>query len=73
VHETPAGLEVSGVQGGFAQRLGIEPGDVLVTIGGAPLWNLRELFTVARVVREGDEVEATWVHGRELKRATGAI
>lgn len=73
VHETPAGLEVNGVQGGFAQQHGIEPGDILLTIRNAPLWNLREFFTVARLLRKGDEVEVTWVHDRDLMRATGAI
>jgi hypothetical protein len=73
VHETPAGLEVNGVQGGFAQRNGIAPGDVLLTIRGTPLWNLREFFTAVRMLREGDEIEMTWVHDRELMRATGAV
>jgi hypothetical protein len=73
VHETGTGLEVGAVWGGFAQRVGIEPGDVLLTIGGAPVVNRRELETCMRVFRAGEPLEATWAHERELATATAAL
>jgi hypothetical protein len=68
-----AGLEVDDVWGGFAERAGLAPGDVLLTVAGAPLVEPRELATVMRVFSTGDDLEATWARGDELQRATAAL
>jgi hypothetical protein len=73
VHETPAGLVVDAVWGGFAQRAGIAPGDLLLSVAGAPVLTRRELETVMRIVPTGDEIEATWAHDRELRRTSAAL
>ncbi len=73
VHETPAGLEVDAVWGGFAERVGMQPGDLLLTVAGAPVLTRRELETVMRVCPAGREIEATWAHERELVGATNAL
>ncbi len=49
----------------WADRAGVRKGDVLLTVDGAPLFSTRDLGTVQRLVREGDEVTATWARARE--------
>jgi hypothetical protein len=73
VHETEGGLVADSVWGGFAQAAGIEAGDLLLTVAGAPVLTRRELETVMRVVPAGTPIEATWAHGRELARATAPL
>jgi hypothetical protein len=73
VHESPVGLEVDEVWGGFAQRAGLARGDVLLTVGGAPLVTRRELETVMRLAADGEPIEATWAHERALCSATATL
>jgi hypothetical protein len=73
VHETAAGLVVGSVFGGFARRVGLAPGDVLLLVGGAPVANVRELATVMRVFGAGDEIEAHWVRDRAVVRAAAVL
>ncbi len=73
VHETPGGLEIDAVWGGFAERVGMQRGDLLLTVAGAPVVTRRELETVTRVCPTGGEIEATWVHERALTGATSAL
>ncbi len=69
-----AGLLVADVApGSFAARSGMARGDVLVTLGGAPMTNQREFLTITRVFGSGQELAATWARGSELIRATATI
>jgi S1-C subfamily serine protease len=43
----------------WAARVGLEPGDVLLTFGGAPVVVTRDLVTVLRIVGSGTEVAVT--------------
>lgn len=59
---TSMGIEVFEVHDGtYAARVGLAPGDIVLTLAGAPLLTERDLATVLRVVGQGDEVEVTWV------------
>jgi hypothetical protein len=49
----------------WADRIGLREGDVLLTVEGAPLFSTRDLGTVQRLVRVGDEVAATWARAGE--------
>lgn len=70
---TPFGLEIAGVQGGFAAAAGLVPGDLLLTVHGAPIATQLELQTIMRIVRAGDPISCTWLRGRETLSATAPI
>jgi hypothetical protein len=65
----PLGLHVRHVGGGWAQRIGLEPGDVLLTAAGAPLYSASDLGVVERIIRPGQEVPATWARGTAVMEA----
>jgi S1-C subfamily serine protease len=72
--EVPTGLEATAIiPGCFAEKAGLAPGDLLMTLGGAPVFTQLELQAVLRVFRAGEELEATWVHGRELQRGSAPL
>ena len=67
----PYGLRVVTVRAGtWAERVGLEAGDILLTVSGAPLYTPEELGIVERIVRTGDEVVATWARGSDRREAT---
>lgn len=56
------GIEVTQVtDDSWASRLGLEPGDLLLTTGGAPLFSMRDFVTVQRMTQPGSDLSATWV------------
>jgi hypothetical protein len=73
VREVPSGLEVANVFGGFAADVGLEQGDVLLAVGGAPVAFERELQTLMRVFGTGDKLEVTWARGGSILRATSVV
>jgi uncharacterized protein YndB with AHSA1/START domain len=74
VREVPTGLEVTAVlPGGFAAQAGLLPGDRLLYLGGAPVFSQLELQALLRVFRRGDELEASFVRGRELRSGSGVL
>jgi hypothetical protein len=70
---TDGGLVVMNTWGGLAATVGMEPGDLLLTVAGAPIVTRPELETLMRVYGSGDELEVTWVHGSDVRRATAAL
>jgi hypothetical protein len=58
---------------GFAERAGLQSGDILVRVGGAPVSNRRQLETLLRLFRTGEDLEVTFVRGRELCTARAAL
>jgi hypothetical protein len=73
VAETPAGLAVTDVQpGACADQAGVEKGDLLLTIGGAPAITVRDLSVLVRgPVCNGAEVKLRYVRGAEILSGTG--
>ena len=70
----PFGLRVTAVQGSsWADRLGLQADDVLLTVAGAPLYTLRELGVVERMVQPGDDVPATWARDGERLEASATV
>ena len=68
------GLEVTSVAAGsFGERAGLEAGDILVAVCGAPVVVSRELETLMRVYAAGDSIEVEWVRGAERRRATASL
>ena len=68
------GLKVVAVEpGSFGERAGMQRGDLLIKLGGAPMITRLQLSTMMRACRAGEEVEAVWARGRELMKATAAL
>jgi hypothetical protein len=73
LHETTVGLEVvETMPGTLADQIGLVAGDIVLTVGGAPIVTRAELETMMRV-SGGGEVEVEWAHGDEKLVATGSL
>ena len=73
LRETMPGLEVVEVMAGSpAEKLGLVPGDVVLTVGTAPIVTRAELETMMRI-SAGAEIEVEWAHGDERVAATAAL
>lgn len=60
--EIASGLIVNSVLPGmFADRVGLRPGDRLVTFGGAPILTQWCVQALPRMLNTGDKVQASWV------------
>jgi uncharacterized protein YndB with AHSA1/START domain len=72
--EIPAGLVVHAIDPGtFGASLDLQRGDILVAVGGAPVFGYRELWTVARATAAGSEVTASWIRGGELHHGSASM
>lgn len=56
-------------EGGLASRLGLDDGDLLVTLGGAPIASLDDLVTVLRVLNTDRLPPAEWIRSGSLLTA----
>jgi S1-C subfamily serine protease len=59
--------------GAWGDRLGLQRGDILVDVGGAPVFGYAELWAVTRMTQPGAEMAAAWVRDRALHRATATL
>lgn len=74
IKQTPVGLEMAAVDpGGFAERLGLSTGDLLLTLGAIRVHDLQQLWTVLALTEVGSKLEVTWARGRESMSGGGAI
>ncbi len=72
--ETPAGLEVRTVEpGGFADQAGLRPGDLLLALGGVPIYTRPELWVLMRERAPGDKLTAEYVRASERLSGTGML
>lgn len=72
--ETPAGLQVAAVQSGtFAGRLRLEPGDLLVELGGAAIYGFAELSFFIKEHGLGEQATAAWVRDGKLMRGSAEL
>jgi uncharacterized protein YndB with AHSA1/START domain len=73
-HTVPAGLKVQAVHpASFAQRLGLQPGDLVVEIGGAPVFGYHELWFFTREHNPGEIAAAAWIRDGELMRGSAEL
>jgi len=74
VSETLGGLVVRGVEpGGFAEQAGMVDGDLIVTLSGSPIVNVRELSVLMRAFKPGAEMSVTYLRGDELLKGVGLL
>ena len=67
----PQGVVVVDVQGGSsAEQAGLEPGDVIVQMGGNPIVSVADFSAQAAVMFIGDEVEVRYVRQGEQRKTT---
>lgn len=72
---TTGGVLIGEVQpDGLADRLGLEPGDLLVVLSGAPMSCLDDVFTALRILQHGSQtVSAEWVRSGSLMFADALL
>jgi S1-C subfamily serine protease len=64
--QTPVGLEIDGVDAaGFAEKVGLQVGDLLITLRGIRLHDIQQLATVLALTEPGTSAEVSWARGRE--------
>jgi hypothetical protein len=66
--QTPIGLEIESVQpASFAERVGLQPGDLLLTLRGVRIHDLQQLWTVLTLTDAAAPSEASWLRGAEVQ------
>jgi uncharacterized protein YndB with AHSA1/START domain len=60
-------------EGCFAAKAGIQPGDIILKLGTAPVFSYADLWLFTREHAMGEEIEVTFVHGREIRTAQAAL
>ena len=74
VTETPGGLVVTDVQpGGFGDQAGLQPDDLVLTLSGSPIVNVRELAALVRALRPQTEARVRYLRGSETLAGTGTL
>ena len=74
VREVSTGLEVaSTIPGSFAERSGIQAGDLLISFGGAPVFTQLCLQALQRVFKTGENVVLSWVRGTVLEQGSATL
>jgi uncharacterized protein YndB with AHSA1/START domain len=73
-HRVPGGLAVTEVApGSFASDVGMQPGDIVLMLGGASVFDHPDVFFFQRDHDAGDEVDVVYAHGTEVRRARGTL
>lgn len=68
------GIELADVfPGGFADQAGMQKGDILLKLDRAAVYDVADIWTFTRARPAGDEVEATYIRGRDMKKGTGRL
>jgi len=72
--EVATGLQISSTMPGtFAEKAGLQSGDLLLTVAGAPVFTQQGLQAMMRVFKTGDQLEAVWVRDRDLQRGSAIL
>jgi hypothetical protein len=71
--QTPTGLEVVAVDGGFAKTAGLRAGDLLLSLRGIRLHDTQQLWTVLALTEPGASADVTWARGREAMTGKAAF
>lgn len=72
--ETEAGLKVVRVrEGSLGAEVGLEPGDILVSINGAALYERSEMWMLTRLYEPGTPVEIRYARDGEVRVGDGRM
>jgi predicted metalloprotease with PDZ domain len=70
----PGGLGVTEVAGdSFASDIGIQPGDILLQLGGGSVFDHPDVIFFTRDHEAGEEVDAVYAHDKEVRRVRGRL
>jgi len=68
------GIELAEVfPNGFADQAGMKNSDILLKLDRAPIYDVADIWTFTRARPAGDEVEATFIRGTEVKSGKGRL
>lgn len=74
VKDVDGGIEVVAASPDtWAARIGLEAGDLLVTLNGSPVFNQFEFAGMGRVLPRGEELAAEWIRGNELLEGNAVL
>jgi S1-C subfamily serine protease len=51
----------------------MQKGDILLKLDRAAVYDVADIWTFTRARPAGDEVEATYIRGRDMKKGTGRL
>jgi uncharacterized protein YndB with AHSA1/START domain len=72
--QQPLGLEITAVTpGAYAERLGLETGDLLLTLRNIRVHDTQQLWTILALSAPGDETEASWARDREVRSGSATL
>lgn len=70
----PGGLEVLEVKPGtLAAEAGLQAGDVIVAVGDAGIFGMRDVRMLSLAHSPGDEIEVTWIRNGKLMKGGGRM
>jgi uncharacterized protein YndB with AHSA1/START domain len=74
MHQTDAGLRVRSVEpDNLAAQAGLEVGDLVLTVGGVPIFTIPELWVLMREHGAGAKFAIEYVRDGERRRGTGVV
>jgi len=74
MHDTDAGVVVETVESGrMADQAGLRPGDLLLRVGGAPVFCISDLWVLMREHGWGTRFDVEYVRGNERRQGVGVI
>lgn len=74
MRDATAGVRITHVvPGGFAEQAGMQAGDILIRLQGAPVIGGREVTFVCRLYAPGDVIEAEYVRDGEVLRGSAPL
>jgi hypothetical protein len=72
--EVPGGLRVTAIRdGSFGASSGLEVGDLVVALAGAPVFDRSDLWLLQRVIEPGAETAVRFLRGSELHESSAAM
>ncbi|MBI1752079.1 MAG: M20/M25/M40 family metallo-hydrolase [Acidobacteria bacterium] len=72
--DNPKGFRINGVsQGGTAEAIGLQPGDILIQFGDKTLKNVYDFMGALGAYKPGDKVVVQWLRGDRLMKAEATL
>ena len=73
--QTPLGVEIESLHpgGGWAEHVGLRPGDLLLTLAGIRIHDHPQLWTVLALTQHAAKIDASWARDRELLQGSATL